>query len=52
MNEIVVHHGLFRDTRLHVDETDGSGRPVLLIHGWPLSGASLSLQVPTLSDAG
>ncbi|MBZ5733127.1 alpha/beta hydrolase [Nocardioides sp. TRM66260-LWL] len=30
----------------------GEGRPVVLIHGWPLSGASWSEQVPALVDAG
>ena len=30
----------------------GEGRPVVLIHGWPLSGASWSEQVPALTDAG
>ncbi|MCW2867046.1 MAG: bromoperoxidase, partial [Marmoricola sp.] len=30
----------------------GQGRPVVLIHGWPLSGASWSEQVPALTDAG
>jgi non-heme chloroperoxidase len=37
---------------LHVHDTGGDGRPVVLIHGWPLSGASWSEQVPALSDAG
>ena len=30
----------------------GQGRPVVLIHGWPLSGASWSDQVGPLSEAG
>ena len=30
----------------------GSGPPVVLIHGWPLSGASWEKQVPALLDAG
>ena len=34
----------------HTDE--GSGPPVVLIHGWPLSGASWSNQVPALVAAG
>jgi len=34
----------------HTDE--GSGSPVVLIHGWPLSGASWSNQVPALVAAG
>ena len=30
----------------------GSGRPVVLIHGWPLSGRSWESQVPALIQAG
>jgi pimeloyl-ACP methyl ester carboxylesterase len=30
----------------------GSGAPVVLIHGWPLSGRSWEKQVPALVDAG
>jgi non-heme chloroperoxidase len=30
----------------------GSGSPVVLIHGWPLSGTSWEKQVPVLLDAG
>src|ERR1700712_665666 len=52
MPEITAHHGLFRDTHLHVDDTGGSGRPVVLIHGWPLSGESWSAQVDALHTAG
>jgi non-heme chloroperoxidase len=33
-------------------EDHGAGRPVVLIHGWPLSGRSWEQQVPTLVDAG
>jgi non-heme chloroperoxidase len=47
-----AHHGWFRDTRLHVDDTGGSGQPVVLIHGWPLSGQAWSPQVPALREAG
>ena len=52
MAEITAHHGLFRSTKLHVDDTGGPGRPVVLIHGWPLSGESWSEQVGPLSQAG
>lgn len=52
MTEITAHHGLFKDTNLHVDDTGGPGRPVVLIHGWPLSGESFQAQVPALQDAG
>jgi pimeloyl-ACP methyl ester carboxylesterase len=37
---------------LHVEDSGGDGRPVVLIHGWPLSGASWSDQVPALTGAG
>lgn len=46
------HHGLFQDTNLHVDDTGGSGRPVVLIHGWPLSGESFQEQIQPLVEAG
>ncbi|MGI8592432.1 MAG: alpha/beta fold hydrolase [Nakamurella sp.] len=52
MTEIIAHHGLFKNTKLHVDDTGGSGRPVVLIHGWPLSGQSWGAQVPALEQAG
>lgn len=52
MTEVTAHSGLFKNTNLYVDDTGGSGRPVVLIHGWPLSGASWSEQVPTLAAAG
>jgi pimeloyl-ACP methyl ester carboxylesterase len=37
---------------LRVVDGGGDGRPVVLIHGWPLSMASWSEQVPKLKDAG
>jgi non-heme chloroperoxidase len=37
---------------LHVEDSGGDGRPVVLVHGWPLSGASWSGQVPALTEAG
>src|SRR5258708_27470232 len=33
-------------------EDHGSGKPVVLIHGYPLSGASWERQVPVLLHAG
>ncbi|MHA2959293.1 alpha/beta fold hydrolase [Priestia megaterium] len=33
-------------------EDYGTGKPVVLIHGWPLSGRSWEYQVPALVDAG
>ena len=38
--------------RLHVEDTGGNGRPVVLIHGWPLSAESWKPQVGPLRDAG
>jgi non-heme chloroperoxidase len=52
MTEITAHHGLLTDVNLHVDDTGGTGRPVVLIHGWPLSGESWSEQIPALEAAG
>jgi len=40
------------DISVNYTDSGGDGRPVVLIHGWPLSGASWSEQVPALSDAG
>ena len=33
-------------------EVQGSGKPVVLIHGWPLSGRAWEAQLPALVDAG
>ena len=52
MTEVTAHSGLLSNTNVHVEDTGGSGRPVVLIHGWPLSGASWSGQIPALSAAG
>lgn len=38
--------------RLHIEDTGGTGRPVILIHGWPLSAEAWKTQVPLLRDAG
>ena len=40
------------DINLYVEDSGGPGRPVVLIHGWPLSGASWAAQVPALIEAG
>jgi pimeloyl-ACP methyl ester carboxylesterase len=37
---------------IHYDDHGGDGRAVVLIHGWPLSGASWADQVSALRDAG
>ena len=38
--------------RLHIDDTGGGGRPVVLIHGWPLSAQAWEPQVAVLQAAG
>jgi pimeloyl-ACP methyl ester carboxylesterase len=40
------------DVQLHIEDSGGSGRPVVLIHGWPLSADAWRLQVPALEAAG
>ncbi|GAB3302867.1 alpha/beta fold hydrolase [Epidermidibacterium keratini] len=37
---------------LYVEDSGGDGRPVVLIHGWPLSGESWKEQLSALTDAG
>ena len=37
---------------LHVEDSGGDGRPVVLIHGWPLSAESWKAQTGPLHDAG
>lgn len=37
---------------VHVDDYGGDGRPVVLVHGWPLSGESWSEQIGVLREAG
>lgn len=38
--------------RLHIEDGGGSGRPVVLIHGWPLSAQAWEPQVSVLRAAG
>jgi pimeloyl-ACP methyl ester carboxylesterase len=37
---------------LHIEDSGGSGRPVVLIHGWPLSAEAWAPQLPALRAAG
>ncbi len=37
---------------LHIEDSGGTGRPVVLIHGWPLSAQAWELQVSVLQAAG
>jgi len=54
MPDVTVNSRLLglKDLNVHVEDTGGEGRPVVLVHGWPLSGASWKEQVPALRDAG
>ena len=52
MTEITAHSGLLSKVKVHVEDPGGPGRPVVLIHGWPLSGASWSEQIAPLTAAG
>lgn len=40
------------NVRLHVEDSGGDGRPVVLIHGWPLSARAWEPQMPVLRAAG
>ncbi len=51
MNYIDVDKENSGSVRLYYED-HGAGKPVVLIHGWPLSGASWERQVPVLLDAG
>jgi non-heme chloroperoxidase len=50
--EVTAHSGLLGKTKVHVEDTGGPGRPVVLIHGWPLSGASWDDQLRALTAEG
>ena len=52
MPDVTASSGLLSSTKVHVEDSGGSGRPVVLIHGWPLSAESWSEQVGPLSAAG
>jgi non-heme chloroperoxidase len=40
------------EVHLHIEDSGGPGRPVLLIHGWPLSAQAWAPQVAALQAAG
>ncbi|MGE2728849.1 alpha/beta fold hydrolase [Mycolicibacterium vaccae] len=52
MAVVTAYRGLLRTTKLHVDDTGGPGRPVVLIHGWPWNADSWTGQVEVLRAAG
>ena len=51
MPHITVGQENSGNVELHYED-HGSGKPVILIHGWPLSGRSWEKQVPVLLEAG
>jgi non-heme chloroperoxidase len=51
MPKLVVGTAGNEPVELHYTD-QGSGRPVVLVHGWPLSGRSWENQVPALVEAG
>jgi non-heme chloroperoxidase len=51
MPHITVGQENSGNIELHYED-HGSGKPVILIHGWPLSGRSWEKQVPVLLEAG
>ena len=51
MSKIKVGTENGADINLHYTD-QGTGAPVVLIHGWPLSGRSWEAQVPALIEAG
>lgn len=51
-DDITASKSLFGDVSLHIEDTGGTGRPVVLLHGWPLSSAAWTDQVPALTAAG
>ena len=51
MPTITVPSASGPDVELHYEDV-GTGAPVVLIHGWPLSGRSWEGQVPALVEAG
>ena len=52
MPDVTASSGILSSTQVHVEDSGGSGRPVVLIHGWPLSAESWSEQIAPLTEAG
>ena len=52
MPDVTASSGLLSSTKVHVEDSGGAGRPVVLIHGWPLSGESWAGRSAALKDAG
>jgi len=51
MPKLTVQNSGSETVEIHYED-QGAGKPVVLIHGWPLSARSWEAQVPALIDAG
>ncbi len=51
MPAVTVGHENSADIEIYYED-HGAGQPVVLIHGYPLSGRAWDKQVPVLLDAG
>src|SRR5215471_8652919 len=51
MPTVIVGRENSADTEIHYED-HGAGQPVVLIHGYPLSGRAWDRQVPALLEAG
>src|SRR6202046_2421235 len=51
MPKVTVGRGNSADISIHYED-HGAGQPVVLIHGYPLSGRAWDRQVPALLEAG
>jgi non-heme chloroperoxidase len=52
MSDVAVNTRFLSKVGVHVEDSGGNGRPVVLIHGWPLSKDSWQEQIPDLTGAG
>ena len=50
--DINVNRRFLMKIGVHVEDSGGTGRPIVLIHGWPLSKDSWSKQIPAFVEAG
>ena len=52
MSEVAVNTRFLSSVGVHVEDSRGTGRPVVLIHGWPLAAESWRDQITALTAAG
>ncbi|WP_304956841.1 alpha/beta fold hydrolase [Xenophilus sp. Marseille-Q4582] len=51
-NAVLPEPAAPENLHLHIEDSGGPGRPVVLIHGWPLSAQAWSAQTEALQTAG